>query len=94
MVVTLLTKVVAGWYAAGREQAAARGRMRAGTVLVARGEFSIVIAGLAVTAGFAEVGVLTTTYVLLLAVIGPILTRFSDQLARPWVARAARPISQ
>lgn len=92
MVVTLLTKVITGWYAAGREQAAARGRMRAGTVLVARGEFSIVIAGLAVTAGFSEVGVLTTTYVLLLAVIGPILTRFSDQLARPWVART-RPVS-
>lgn len=88
MVVTLVTKVITGWYAAGREQAADRGRMRAGTVLVARGEFSIVIAGLAVTSGFAEVGVLTTTYVLLLAVIGPILTRFSDQLARPWVARA------
>ncbi len=90
MVMTLVTKVITGWYAAGREQAAARGRMRAGTVLVARGEFSIVIAGLAVAAGFAEVGVLTTTYVLLMAVIGPILTRFSDQLARPWVARAAR----
>lgn len=93
MVVTLLTKVATGWYAAGREQAAARGRMRAGTVLVARGEFSIVIAGLAVSAGFAEVGVLTTTYVLLLAVVGPVLTRFSDQLAGPWVARA-RPVSR
>ena len=94
MVMTLVTKVITGWYAAGREQAAARGRMRAGTVLVARGEFSIVIAGLAVAAGFAEVGVLTTTYVLLMAVIGPILTRFSDQLARPWVARAAPSVSR
>ncbi len=94
MVITLVTKVITGWYAAGREQAAARGRMRAGTVLVARGEFSIVIAGLAVAAGFAEVGVLTTTYVLLMAVIGPILTRFSDQLARPWVARAAPSVSR
>lgn len=94
MVITLVTKVITGWYAAGREQAAARGRMRAGTVLVARGEFSIVIAGLAVAAGFAEVGVLTTTYVLLMAVIGPILTRFSDQLARPWVTRAAPSVSR
>ncbi len=93
MVITLVTKVLTGWYAAGREQAAARGRMRAGTVLVARGEFSIVIAGLAVSAGFGEVGVLTTTYVLLMAVIGPILTRFSDQLAKPWVARASRAVS-
>jgi len=88
-VVTLLTKVMTGWFAAAREQAATRGRMRAGTVLVARGEFSIVIAGLAVTAGFAEVGVLTTAYVLILAIIGPILTRFADALAAPWVRRTA-----
>ncbi len=88
-VVTLLTKVLTGWYAAGREGAAARGRMRAGTALVARGEFSIVIAGLAVAAGFSEVGGLATAYVLLLAITGPILTRFADWLATPWVRRAA-----
>jgi K+:H+ antiporter subunit KhtU len=82
--ITLLTKVVTGWYAAARQGAAARGRMRAGTVLVARGEFSIVIAGLAVTAGFLEVGALTTTYVLLLAVAGPVLARFADGLAAPF----------
>lgn len=87
--VTLVTKVATGWYSAKREGAAARGRMRAGTVLVARGEFSMVIAGLAVAAGFGELGTLTTTYVLLLAVIGPILTRFADQLAGPWVRRDA-----
>lgn len=88
-VVTMLTKVVTGWYAASRQGAAVRGRMRAGTVLVARGEFSIVIAGLAVASGYAAVGTLTTTYVLLLAVIGPVLTRFADSLATPWVRRAA-----
>lgn len=87
-VVTALTKVVTGWSAAKREGAAVRGRMRAGTALVARGEFSIVIAGLAVAAGFVEVGVLTTTYVLLLAVTGPVLARFADSLARPWLRRA------
>jgi CPA2 family monovalent cation:H+ antiporter-2 len=84
---TALTKVATGWYAAGRQGAAARGKMRAGTVLVARGEFSIVIAGLAVSAGFTEVGVLTTTYVLLLAISGPVLSRFADTLAAPWVRR-------
>lgn len=87
-VVTALTKVVTGWLAAKREGAAVRGRMRAGTALVARGEFSIVIAGLAVAAGFVEVGVLTTTYVLLLAITGPVLARFADSMARPWVRRA------
>jgi CPA2 family monovalent cation:H+ antiporter-2 len=88
-VVTLLTKVVTGWYAAGREGAAPRGRMRAGTVLVARGEFSVVIAGLAVAAGFVELGGLATAYVLLMAVAGPVLTRFADTLASPWVRRAS-----
>ena len=88
-VVTLLTKVVTGWYAAAREGAAPRGRMRAGTALVARGEFSIVIAGLAVAAGFSDVGGLATAYVLLLAITGPVLTRFADWLATPWVRRAA-----
>ena len=87
--VTLLTKIVTGWYAAGREGAAARGRMRAGTALIARGEFSVVIAGLAVAAGFIEVGALATAYVLLLAVAGPILARFADTLATPWVRRQA-----
>jgi len=89
-VVTALTKIVTGWYAAGRQAAAPRGRMRAGTVLVARGEFSIVIAGLAVEAGFGQVGTLTTTYVLLLAISGPVLARFADTLATPWVRREAR----
>ena len=35
--VTAITKILTGWYAAGRQHAAPRGRMRAGTALVARG---------------------------------------------------------
>jgi len=92
-VVTLLTKVITGWYAAGREGAAVRGRMRAGTALIARGEFSIVIAGLAVAAGFTEVGALATAYVLLLAVSGPIFARLADWLATPFVKREAMRVS-
>jgi CPA2 family monovalent cation:H+ antiporter-2 len=48
---------------------------------VARGEFSIVIAGLAVTAGVGELGPVATGYVLVLAVTGPVLTRFADTRA-------------
>ena len=70
------TKLATGWFAARRDGVAARGRLRAGTALVARGEFSIVIAGLAVTAGFPELGPVATGYVLLLAVAGPVLSRF------------------
>jgi len=56
------------------------GRLRAGTALVARGEFSIVIAGLAVTSGLPEIGPAATGYVLILAVAGPVLTRFAEPL--------------
>jgi CPA2 family monovalent cation:H+ antiporter-2 len=79
-VVTAGTKIGTGWFAARRDGVAAPGRLRAGTALIARGEFSIVIAGLAVTAGIAGIGPIATGYVLLLAVGGPILTRFVEPL--------------
>jgi len=44
--------------------------------LLARGEFSIVIAGLG-SASEPQLGPLSGAYVLLLAVLGPILTRAS-----------------
>ncbi len=46
VVITALTKVVTGWYSARRMGIGTSGRLRAGTVLIARGEFSIVIAAL------------------------------------------------
>jgi CPA2 family monovalent cation:H+ antiporter-2 len=57
-----------------------RGRRRAGVALIARGEFSIVIAGLAVSAGLEpDLGPVAATYVLALAVTGPILARLVDR---------------
>ena len=75
---TTATKVGTGWFAARRDGVAVAGRLRAGTALVARGEFSIVIAGLAVAAGLTEVGPVATAYVLVLAIAGPLLTRFAE----------------
>ena len=80
-VLTTVTKVATGWYAARREGVGPRGRLRAGFTLVPRGEFSIVIAGLAVTAGYAKVGLIATAYVMMLAVVGPVLARVSDSVA-------------
>jgi len=74
-VVTAGTKVATGWYAAANDGVGTRGRWRAGTALVARGEFSIVIAGLAVSAGIDDLGPFAATYVLILAIAGPLLTR-------------------
>lgn len=73
-VVTAITKVLTGYWAARRAGVDQRGRLRAGMALVARGEFSIVIAGLG--AGIEpRLGPLSAAYVLLLAMSGPLLTR-------------------
>src|SRR5690606_26269800 len=49
-----LRRVGTGWWAARRPGGGRLGRARAGAALVAHGEFSIVIAGLAVSAGAVE----------------------------------------
>ncbi len=79
--VGVIGKLLTGWYAARRDGVQRRGRLRAGLALVPRGEFSIVIAGIAFVAGYPEVGVIATAYVLVLAVVGPILAKFSDNIA-------------
>ena len=83
-VVTTLTKIFTGWWAARRQNVGRLGRARAGAALVARGEFSIVIAGLAVSSGAVdgELAALATTYVLLMAVAGPVAARVVEPLAR------------
>lgn len=90
--VTGLAKVAVGWWAAGRAGVGVHGRWRAGTTLVSRGEFSIVIAGLGVVAGVEpELGPLAAAYVLLLAVVGPLLTRTSRAPDRLWRLAAGSP---
>jgi CPA2 family monovalent cation:H+ antiporter-2 len=88
--VTVLTKLLTGWLAARRMGIEGSGRWRAGAALVARGEFSIVIAGLGVSAGLEpRLGPLSAAYVLLLAVLGPILARFVAPERRPLVSQTA-----
>ncbi|MFC4058977.1 cation:proton antiporter [Planomonospora corallina] len=79
-VVTGATKVVTGRYAASRDGVGARGRARAGAALIARGEFSIVIIGLAAVR-HPVLAPLVAAYVFVLAVAGPLITRFTG--ARP-----------
>ncbi|MBC6446196.1 cation:proton antiporter [Actinokineospora xionganensis] len=74
--VGVVTKIATGWLAAGRDGAGRRGKLRAGTALIARGEFSIVIIGL-VGAGHAVLGPLVTAYVLILATTGPLIARWA-----------------
>jgi CPA2 family monovalent cation:H+ antiporter-2 len=75
-IVTIFTKLLTGWWAAHRAGVGTSGGLRAGGALVARGEFSIVIAGLGVSAGLEpQLGPLSAAYVLLLAVLGPLFAR-------------------
>jgi CPA2 family monovalent cation:H+ antiporter-2 len=79
-VVTGLTKAATGWWAAYRAGVGANGRKRSATALIARGEFSIVIAGLGVTAGFGEkLALIGAGYVLVMATVGPLLARLIGQ---------------
>ena len=90
-VTTALTKIATGWWAARRAGIGKLGRARAGAALIARGEFSIVIAGLAVSynAVPAELAALATAYVLFMAILGPIAAKFVEPVARALQRRPA-----
>jgi len=75
-VVTAITKALTGYWAARRTEVDERSAWRAGIALIARGEFSIVIAGLGMGLE-PQLEPLAAAYVLLLAIIGPILARIA-----------------
>ncbi|HEU4467234.1 MAG TPA: cation:proton antiporter [Agromyces sp.] len=87
-VVTILTKLVSGAYAARTAGIGTLGQWRAGLVLAPRGEFSIVIAGLAVGAGVEPaLAPLATAYVLITILAGTFLSRLPDAA---WFRSAVR----
>jgi CPA2 family monovalent cation:H+ antiporter-2 len=91
-VVTTLTKIGVGMWAARRAKIGPAGQVRAGTAIVSRGEFNIVIAGLATGSGIVAPGLaaLAAAYVLILAVVGPMVARTGDPLGRRFAARITR----
>ena len=79
--ISCVAKTATGWIASAGLDVEAR--LRAGTALIAHGEFSIVIAGLAVSGNVdPELGALAATLVLGTALLGPLATHFADDLAR------------
>ncbi|AXG76432.1 cation:proton antiporter [Streptomyces paludis] len=88
--ITTLTKIGTGWYAAKRAGVRTAGRWRTGGTLVARGEFSIVIAGLAVGVE-PRIGPLATAYVLILVILGPLAARWTEPLARRLTRKKPAP---
>ena len=88
-IVGIATKLLTGWVAGRRAGVGHAGRLRAGAALVPRGEFSIIIAGLvgaSVEPAFAPT---VAAYVLIMAVVGPLVPRLADPFARRLASRAA-----
>jgi CPA2 family monovalent cation:H+ antiporter-2 len=87
--VTMGTKVWSGYWAAKWAGIGVLGRWRSGFTLTARGEFSIVIAGLAVSAGAEPlIAPLATAYVLLTVMFGPLVARIPEATwFKNWVIR-------
>jgi CPA2 family monovalent cation:H+ antiporter-2 len=87
--ITVVTKFATGWLGARRAGVGPRGRVRAGAMLTARGEFSIAIAGVATAAGVAaDFEALAISYVFVLAIFGPIFVRFADPLGEALIRRS------
>ncbi len=87
-VVTIATKTFTGYRAAAAAGIGLPGRWRTGFALTPRGEFSIVIAGLAAGSGIEpRLAPLATAYVLLTVIAGPILARMTDAAwFRRWIS--------
>ncbi|SEL84878.1 cation:proton antiporter [Nonomuraea pusilla] len=84
---SMVTKLLTGVYAARRAGIGKAGQARAGIALIPRGEFNIVIAGLAVAAGaHPDLGALAAAYVLILAAFGPLAAK----LVQPFITAIAK----
>lgn len=91
--VTIVTKFVTGWFAARTVKGTPMGAMRAGALLAARGEFSVVIAGLVAVSLVLPptFQAFVAAYVLITASTGPIIARFAEPIGWWWQQRPPRP---
>jgi CPA2 family monovalent cation:H+ antiporter-2 len=81
--VSLVLNLVAGMLVAWLGRRNRRAAANVGLTVLARGEFSLILASLALAAGLDErLGPFTGLYVLILAVLGPILASRSQLVAR------------
>lgn len=82
-ILTAGTKIITGVWAGRQKGIDPAGCIRAGLSLIPRGEFSIVIAGLGMNTGITPaLSAFSAAYVLILAILGPILIRYGDSFCR------------
>jgi CPA2 family monovalent cation:H+ antiporter-2 len=79
--VSMIAKVLTGWWTTQDKGLNTGSRLRAGITLIPRGEFSLVIAMMGLSAGLhPELGTLSAAYVLVTAIVGPFLLRIAEPL--------------
>ena len=89
---TIGTKFVTGWFAAATVEGGTISRLRAGALLSARGEFSVVIAGLVAVSGILPptFQAFVAAYVLITAFAAPFLARWAEPIGWWWEQRPGR----
>jgi len=88
-ILTIFTKFLTGWMAARTVANSTISRLRAGALLSARGEFSVIIAGLAATSTVlpSSFQALVAGYILITATTAPILARYAERVGWWWDQR-------
>lgn len=87
--VTTATKFASGYAGGLAYGLPARRSVRVGLGLVARGEFSLVIAAIALGAGLPKVASIAVGYVLVMSVLGTLLMRYSSPFERVFTEAAS-----
>lgn len=88
VMLTLLGNIVSGVWAGRKAGLSHRASLNIGLTIISRGEFSIILANLAKTGGLlALLQPFAALYVLILAILGPLLTKESR-----WVYNRLRPL--
>ncbi|HEX2188252.1 MAG TPA: cation:proton antiporter [Longimicrobiaceae bacterium] len=75
-------KVAAGWWIGQRDGLTPRSSLALGLTLIPRGEFSIVLAGIAAAAGYADLAALVALLVLALSLVGTVAIQFAPEAGR------------
>lgn len=81
VIVTLIANIVAGMIAGRRAGLSYKASTNIGLTITARGEFSIIVANLGITAGLNPILTpFTALYVLMLAILGPLFAKESKSI--------------
>jgi CPA2 family monovalent cation:H+ antiporter-2 len=94
IVLAVVVKIGGGWIAGRTSGLSKRGSLALGLTLIARGEFSIILAGIAVSVGEVRMGALLALLVLGLSLMGTMGLQYTNSITR-WVfpRRAERSLA-